>query len=299
MKGDDYWSPSDEQQFEAFEMGHMVCLVLDYHQPNPLHRAPIGDEPKQILDIGTGHGSWACDMADMYPSATVRGVDIFPPPVSWTPPNCVFEVDDVQREWTWRDPFDFIHMRQLLGAFSAEGWDTLYQQCYKGLKPGGWIEQMEFDVRVKSDDGTLKPDSHLAGWGDNFIGCGERAGHPLTTQETMRGSIEKAGFIDVHEFIYKVPMGPWPKNKVLKEAGQLNFHHWSSGLEGYAMWLLTKYGAPEPWTTEEVQVYLANVRAELKSISLHAYGLARRVWARKPTDEEVARARTEIKTEKP
>lgn len=25
---------------------HMVCLVLDYHQPNPLHRAPIGDEPK-------------------------------------------------------------------------------------------------------------------------------------------------------------------------------------------------------------------------------------------------------------
>lgn len=151
----------------------------------------------------------------------------------------------------------------------------LLMMCYcRGLKPGGWIEQMEFDVRVKSDDGTLKPDSHLAGWGDNFIGCGERAGHPLTTQETMRGSIEKAGFIDVHEFIYKVPMGPWPKNKVLKEAGQLNFHHWSSGLEGYAMWLLTKYGAPEPWTTEEVQVYLANVRAELKSISLHAYGLA-------------------------
>ncbi|KAJ6029765.1 hypothetical protein N7460_004345 [Penicillium canescens] len=41
-----------------------------------------------------------CDVADRYPSATVRGVDIFPPPVSWMPPNCVFEVDDVLREWT-------------------------------------------------------------------------------------------------------------------------------------------------------------------------------------------------------
>ncbi|KAJ6012564.1 hypothetical protein N7522_002919 [Penicillium canescens] len=38
--------PSDEQRFEAFEIGHMVFLILALNQPNPLFRAPIGDSPK-------------------------------------------------------------------------------------------------------------------------------------------------------------------------------------------------------------------------------------------------------------
>lgn len=63
--------------------------------------------------------------------AVVRGVDLFPPPVTWMPPNCVFEVDDVLRDWTWRDPFDFIHLRLMLGAFTPEGWDQVYKQCYE------------------------------------------------------------------------------------------------------------------------------------------------------------------------
>ncbi|KAI3066085.1 hypothetical protein CBS147339_8909 [Penicillium roqueforti] len=284
MKEDDYWSPSDDQQFEAFEIGHMVFLVLDHDRENPLHHSPIGKSPKHILDIGT----------DMYPSATVRGVDIFPPPVTWMPPNCVLEVDDVLREWTWRVPFDFIHMRLLLGAFTPEGWDQVYKQCYDALTPGGWIEQMELDVRVYSDDGTLKEGGVLASWGDNFIGCSERAGHSLLTQETMRGAMEKAGFVDVQEKLYKIPLGPWPKDKILKEVGQLQYAHWVAALEGWAMWLLTKFGAPSPWSKEEVQVYLSKVRAELRNPRTHAYEYARRVWGRKPTAEELANP---VKTE--
>lgn len=63
--------------------------------------------------------------------ATVRGVDLFPPPVTWMPPNCVFEVDDVTKEWTWHEPFDFIHMRLMLGAFTPDEWDDVYKQCYE------------------------------------------------------------------------------------------------------------------------------------------------------------------------
>lgn len=104
-----------------------------------------------------------------------------------------------------------------------------------------------------------------------MIACGERAGRPLTTQKTMKSAIEKAGFVDVHEHVYKVPLGPWAKNQLLKEAGRVNYLVWTSGLEGYAMWLLTKFGAPEPWTKEEVYVFLARVRKELSDPSIHAY----------------------------
>lgn len=142
------------------------------------------------------------------------------------------------------------------------------------LTPGGWIEQMELDVRVYSDDGTLQEGGTLATWGDNFIGCSERAGRSLLTQETMHAAMEKAGFVDIQEKLYKIPLGPWPKDKVLKEAGQLQYAHWVTALEGWAMWLLTKFGAPTPWTQDEVQVYLSKVRAELRNPRTHAYEYA-------------------------
>ncbi|KAJ5357086.1 hypothetical protein N7517_011695 [Penicillium concentricum] len=54
--------PSDEQQFETYEAGHIVDLIMDSDQPNPLFRSPIGtdrERPLQVLDIGTGKGTWA------------------------------------------------------------------------------------------------------------------------------------------------------------------------------------------------------------------------------------------------
>jgi hypothetical protein len=130
---------------------------------------------------------------------------------------------------------------------------------------------MEFDVRVRSDDDSLKQEHHLWRWGDMFIRCAERAGRSLNVHETMRTAIEKAGFVEVHEKRSRIPLGPWPRDKVLKEVGQLQYAHWNAALEGWAMWLLTHFGEPEPWTKEEVQVFLAQVRVELKNPRIHGY----------------------------
>lgn len=139
------------------------------------------------------------------------------------------------------------------------------------MKPGGWIEQVELDVRVYSDDGSLPPDSLIASWGQGFLGCADRAGRSLLTQEIMKGRIERAGFVNTQEQLFKCPIGAWPRNRTLKEAGRINFHHWSSGLDGWAMFLLTKFGAPQPWSADEVRVYVAKVRRELQNPKLHIY----------------------------
>lgn len=33
----------------------------------------------------------AIDAADRYPQAIVKGVDLYPPPEDWVPPNCILE----------------------------------------------------------------------------------------------------------------------------------------------------------------------------------------------------------------
>ena len=139
------------------------------------------------------------------------------------------------------------------------------------LKPGGWIEEVEIDIIVNSDDETVPPGSTLEHWGPNFLGCAERADRPLNTEATMRASIEKAGFVNVHEKIYKCPLGGWPKDKLFKDAGRVNMEHWKTGLEGWAMWLLTKHGAPTPWNHGEVMIYVAKMRASMTDPKVHGW----------------------------
>lgn len=82
----------------------MYCFTLNAK----LHLAPL-HESKQILDVGTGTGIWAMEMAELYPQAQVTGTALSPiQPVELTPENCFFKVDDATLEWTWdEDYFDF------------------------------------------------------------------------------------------------------------------------------------------------------------------------------------------------
>ena len=123
------------------------------------------------------------------------------------------------------------------------------------------------------DDGILPKDSYLARWRDNFLACAERSGRRLDTQTIMKEAIDEAGSINIQEKSYKCPIRGWPKDVVLKEAGKINKAYWSSGLEDWAMWLPTKHSKPEPWSANEVRVYVAKVRQELQDPKLHIYHL--------------------------
>ena len=57
---------------------HVITLLLG----GELHLAPLLN-PKKILDIGTGTGLWAIEMADRYPDAMVVGTDLSPTQPTW------------------------------------------------------------------------------------------------------------------------------------------------------------------------------------------------------------------------
>lgn len=57
----------------------MLQIILDHK----LHLAPLDAKPHRILDVGTGTGIWAIEMADRYPSAEIIGTDLSPTQPSW------------------------------------------------------------------------------------------------------------------------------------------------------------------------------------------------------------------------
>lgn len=217
--------------------GHMVMCILDHNTPNALFRSPISKNAQNVLDIGTGQGDWAIDVADEFPSVTVRGVDLYPPPHQCVPPNCIFEVDDITKEWNWKEQFDLIHIRQLLAALTPDQINELYNTAYDNLLPGGWIEQVEFSIDVKSMNDAMPDDAILKGWHGMFVDVCDNAGFPIEIQKTMRGRMEAAGFTNVHEKEYKAPIGAWPKRRQYKDAGIMNKMSWVNGTEG--MWSLS------------------------------------------------------------
>jgi hypothetical protein len=139
------------------------------------------------------------------------------------------------------------------------------------LKPGSWIERLEMDPRISCSDNSLPKNAYTPNFSERVLDAAENWNHPLDTVRTMRQGLEKAGFVDIHEKRYRCPIGPWARDATLKEAGRLHYHHWATGMEGWAMFMLTKWGLPKPWSKEEVQVLVAQVRRELKDPHLHMF----------------------------
>lgn len=99
-----------------------------------------------------------------------------------------------------------------------------------------------------------------------------------------KARVETAGFTNIKEIWYKVPIGEWTKSPLLKETGRFTKVQMLEGLEGYSIFILTHYGVPEPWTPEEVHVWDAKMRKEICNPAYHAYCLKRRVYVQKPLD---------------
>ncbi|KAF4540124.1 Methyltransferase domain-containing protein [Lasiodiplodia theobromae] len=276
-KGGDYYMPNDDTEQDRLDFVHHMLMLTTNKQH---FHAPIKkDQLKRVLDVGTGTGIWAIEVADKYPDAEVLGNDLSPVQPQWLPPNLKFEVDDVEAPWTYSKPFDLIFARYLDGAISD--WPTLVSNMYNNVRPGGWVELQGFDLHYRTDDGSVKPDAYITKFVETIEqGCA-KIGKEFYTGPKLGDWLKNAGFKNVHVDLYKVPSGPWPKDKLMREIGTINLLQALDGMEGFSLRLFTGVLG---WTAEEVNVFCAKVRQELKGKSIHPYILYYVAYGQKPEE---------------
>ena len=110
----------------------------------------------------------------------------------------------------------------------------------------------------------------------------ERSGRPLIMGRVMAERMEKAGFVDIHQQTGTWPLGPWPKQKDLKELGKWGRLSVMESVLPFALQLLTREG----WTREDIEKMVDDLLASLSKN--HYYVQAWYVYGKKPEGPEAA-----------
>ncbi|KAL1995095.1 hypothetical protein VTN49DRAFT_1282 [Thermomyces lanuginosus] len=257
-----YLLPNDESESDRLDMLHELMLQVLHRK---LYLAPLKN-PQRAIDLATGTGIWAIDFADQHPAAEVIGCDLSPTQPSLVPPNVKFLVDDIESEWAYeKDPFDFIHARYLAG--SIKNFPRLIEQCYRSVKPGGWVEFQDWDGYPHSEDGSVNGTAFLQYYNE-VLGAFEEAGYEPRPGPKLGQWFKDAGFVNIHVEKFVIPYGVWPKDKHLKKLGAWNQAQGeAAGFEAGALAVLTRF---KNWAPEEVTVLATKAQADGRNREIHA-----------------------------
>jgi hypothetical protein len=156
-----------------------------------------------------------------------------------------------------------------MNGFGLKSWPYFYKEAFTCLRPGGWVENQEFDAAIVSDDNTIPEESYLQRWVTLWNEGAEKIG--MTGRcypEVQAWQVRQAGFVDVKVLPFKMPIGPWPKDGQLKEAGKCGLVGLMHGIDGLSLKIFTNVLG---WSTLELEIFLAHAKKELRNKSIHSY----------------------------
>ncbi|KAI0405812.1 S-adenosyl-L-methionine-dependent methyltransferase [Xylaria palmicola] len=256
-----YPIPNDESEQNREDLLHAMMLEATDGQH---FFAPIADHPHKILDLGTGTGIWAIEMADRYPSAEVLGIDLSPIQPPWIPSNCKFVIDDIEDTWENGGDWDFIHMRNALAVMRDPV--GLLRKIYENLKPGAWVELQDVDGMVHCDDGTLPPDWPLIAFTDIIAEAFAKLGTNSHAAVFGGQFLTECGFVNIQHHALKLPYGTWPRDKTMRLIGL----YYRTGAEQFFPAVGNIQLPAMGWQPEEIEVFFAQCRNGMRDPNVHA-----------------------------
>ncbi len=136
-----YQLPRDEEEDVRLNFQHHAL----YHAIGNHYVAPISPPLPLILDVGTGTGIWASEMARVFSDALVVGIDLsarsFKQP---TQPNCLLRLGNVLTGLPFPEEFfSYTHQRLLVAGITAENWQRVIHELVRVTRANGWIELVE------------------------------------------------------------------------------------------------------------------------------------------------------------
>ena len=153
-------------------------------------------QPQDIMDMGCGIGNSTLPFTKKYPNSKVIGVDVALPCLRYAHARANalgveahFSQQNVENTSYDPDSFDLVTSTLLLHETSYDAVPKIIQECFRLLKPGGWMIHLDVYPFHKTEDDPLYDflkDWEVTNNNENFSGA--------LRNMNMRKIIEDAGF---------------------------------------------------------------------------------------------------------
>ncbi|KAJ7062506.1 S-adenosyl-L-methionine-dependent methyltransferase [Mycena amicta] len=211
-------SSSEEERLDGFH-----SALVRYLGGKP-YLAPLeGIAPRRVLELGSGSGAWAHDIAVRFPEAEVVAVDEAEPQGTRIfPPNVTFQKIDLTKEWPFEDgQYDVVHARFLL--IHVPHGAEIARRVARLVKPGGYLllEDQDFGAFV----GTAEPEvaklvlKMIDFWADRSA--------DLEMGRKLQGILDNTGYFDgVETRKISMPLGGRTTDESLNYLGSAMRKSW-------------------------------------------------------------------------
>tara|TARA_B100001996_G_scaffold49073_1_gene35174 strand:+ start:839 stop:1984 length:1146 start_codon:yes stop_codon:yes gene_type:complete len=153
-------------------------------------------QPKDILDMGCGIGNSTLPFSKKYPNSKVVGVDVALPCLRYAHARANalgveanFSQQNVEKTNYDSESFDLVTSTLLLHETSHDAVPKIIQECFRLLKPGGWMIHLDvypFHKKEKDPLYDFLKDWEIINNNENFSGA--------LRKMNMKKIIEDAGF---------------------------------------------------------------------------------------------------------
>ena len=245
------------------------------------------DHIETVMDFICGPGSWCIDFSKKYPEKQVLGVDINHTIIGLAQENAAplrsknlhFQVIDRTRILPFEDEtFDLIHLQNGTSLFTLAQWPEIMAEIARVLKPGGWLNLVDFEMGPASQPAV---DRVLTFLGQILARMGRSTAPdgklPLTGSTLGPRRMSQQLFTDIGYQLYPVDLGGW--NNPVGRA----YLAWNVIRPEMISYLAERTGIS---TEEELQPLLWEMQRELRQFGFCGVGALLSSFGRKPPRPE-------------
>lgn len=84
----------------------------------------------------------------------------------------------------------------------------------------------------------------------------------------LHGQMKEAGFVNISERRFPIPINPWPKGEDQKTIATMEMENLTNVADGITLPVFTR---ALDWTIEEVETLLVDAKRDLRDKKIHSY----------------------------
>ncbi|KAI1572628.1 methyltransferase type 11 protein [Pyrenophora tritici-repentis] len=268
-----YFAPvaiDDREESRLTAQHELMCEIFGDRLFSP--RIPVAD-PRAILECGYGGGDWAVQCAEEFEDCEVTAIDIFPMPVTDQPDN--LELIGYNLNDPLRDPevfqanqYDLIHSRFVFPGIKTARWARYIRDMRLLLRPGGWVQIVEYIPIIQSHNGRLTDESAVRRWWQSYQAAMLRADRDPRIGRRLGPLLLENRYRDVEVDVEQLHVGAWSPDPAKASLGRQSAGMVGDLLESLGVWPFT---AELGWTAAQFDHLMGEVRQELGNTDLKLY----------------------------